>query len=193
MQYLKAPWYPYTVINAAKREGLEVTEEPTVGGIMVWTGGSSGEGHVCGVGEILSKDEILTVESEYYGADWRNYKRQRGDGNWREGCYWMNEKYFYQGCIKSPFVEEDMTKEETKALIREMVPQILEEEEAKTAKEPADDWAINAIDMCIAKGVMVGYPDGFHPQSDIRREEVAVIAEALTAYLKDVIERAINR
>lgn len=189
MKYLKAPWYPYTVIMAAKREGLKVTEEPTLGGIMVWTGGKTGEGHVAGVGEIISKDKILTVESEYYGRDWATFYRSRGDGNWRDGCYWMSNKYYYQGCIKSPFMEEDMTKAETEALIREMVPQILDEIKKETEKKPADDWAINAIDMCIAKGVMVGYPDGFHPQSTIRREEVAVVTEALTAYLKEVIER----
>lgn len=52
---------------------------------------------------------------------------------------------------------------------------------AEKAKEPADDWARNAIAMCIAKGVMVGYPDGFHPQSEIRREEVAQVVANLTA------------
>lgn len=180
MQYLKAPWYPYTVITAAKREGLEVTKEPTVGGIMVWSGGKTGEGHVAGVADVYGLG-ILTVESEYYGMDWKTYKRNIGDGNWREGCYWMNSTYHYEGCIKNPFVEEDMTKKETEDLIRKMVPEILDEIKKETEQEPADDWAVNAINMCIARGIMVGYEDGFHPQSNIRREEVAQVIANLTA------------
>ena len=81
--------------------------------------------------------------------------------------------------------EEDMTRKETEALIKEMVPDIVKETldqiKAETAQLPADDWARNAIAMCIARGVMVGYPDGFHPQSNIRREEVAQIVANLTA------------
>lgn len=183
MVYLKAPWYPWAVIDAAKREGLEVTKEPTVGGIMVWTGGKHGDGHVEGCARIYSKTEILGVGSEYYGRDWAEFKRTKGDGNWRNGCYWMDNSYVYQGCIKNPFIkeEEDMTRAETEALIRQMVPEILKEIKKETEQMPADDWARNAIAMCIAKGIMVGYPDGFHPQSDIRREEVAQIIANLTA------------
>lgn len=181
MKYLKAPWYPYSVITAAKKEGLTVTEEPTLGGIMVWTGGKSGEGHVAGVGEIISDQKILTVESEYYGRDWATFYRSKGDGNWRDGCYWMGRTYVYKGCIKNPWIEEDMTRAETEKLIRELVPQIIAEMKKETEQKPADDWAKNAINMCIAKGIMVGYPDGFHPQSDIRREEVAQVIANLTA------------
>ncbi|MBQ3660449.1 MAG: hypothetical protein II907_00205 [Firmicutes bacterium] len=89
--YLTKDWYPYSVIAAAKREGLTVTKEPTIGGIMVWTGGNSGLGHVAGVAEIISKDEFLSAESEYYGVDWANYKRKRGNGNWAVGCRWMEK------------------------------------------------------------------------------------------------------
>lgn len=185
--YFKKAWYPYTVIAQAKREGLEVTKEPTLGGIMVWTGGKTGEGHVAGVGEIYDEKHILTVESEFYGQDWTTYKRFKGNGNWADGCSWMTALYHYEGCIKNPFVEEeeDLTKKETEALIRAMVPGIVKETLAQikdeTAKLPADDWAKNAINMCIARGIMVGYPDGFHAQSDIRREEVAQIIANLTA------------
>ena len=77
--------------------------------------------------------------------------------------------------------EDDMTKAETEALIRELVPQIVKQMEADKAKLPADDWAREAIAMAIAKNIMVGYPDGFHPQSYIRREEVAQVVANLTA------------
>lgn len=179
--YLKKAWYPYSVIAEARREGLEITQEPTVGGIMVWTE-KGGDGHVAGCAVKYEDGSILTSESEYYGAEWKNYHRTRGDGNWRDGCYWMGRTYVYQGCIKNPFIEdEDMTKAETEALIRELVPQILDEIKAETAKEPADDWAKEAINMCIARGIMVGYPDGFHAQSYMRREEVAQVVANLTA------------
>ena len=181
--YFKEAWYPYAIINAAKREGLEVTQEPTKGGIMVWIGGKTNEGHVCGVGEVYDEDHILTVESEYYGQDWKLFNRQKDDGNWRKGCPWMDRSYVYQGCIKNPFMkeEEDMTKAETEALIRDLVPQIVKQMEADKAKLPADDWAMEAINMAIAKDIMVGYPDGFHAQSYIRREEVAQVVANLTA------------
>lgn len=182
MKYLKKAWYPYAVINAAKAEGLEITKEPTLGGIMVWVGGKTGEGHVAGVAELYSKYSVLTAESEYYGFAWTTYKREFGDGNWRTGCYWMDKSYIYKGCIKNPFIEEeDMTKAETEALIRELVPQIVKQLEADKAKEPADDWAKEAINMAIARDIMVGYPDGFHAQSYIRREEVAQVVANLTA------------
>ena len=183
MKYLKKAWYPYAVINAAKAEGLEITQEPTLGGIMVWVGGKTGDGHVAGVAEVYSKFSILTAESEYYGMDWTTYHRGYGDGNWRKGCYWMDESYIYKGCIKNPFVKEetDMTKAETEALIRELVPQIIKQLETEKAKEPADDWAKEAINMAIARDIMIGYPDGFHAQSYIRREEVAQVVANLTA------------
>lgn len=182
-KYLTKAWYPYSVIAAAKREGLEVTKEPTKGGIMVWIGGKTGDGHVAGVGEIYDAEHILTVDSEYYGQDWKLFNRSKGDGNWRKGCSWMDSSYKYQGCIKNPFMkeEEDMTKAETEALIRELVPQIVNQMDAEKAKQPADDWAREAIAMAIAKNIMVGYSDGFHPQSYIRREEVAQVVANLTA------------
>lgn len=178
-KYLKAAWYPYTVIEAAKREGLEVTKEPTLGGIMVWTGGKTGEGHVAGVGEKISEDKILSVESEYYGRDWATFWRTRGDGNWRDGCYWMGKSYIYQGCIRNPFISEEdtMTKEERYAEWKEFQKR----NEEEVAKLPADEWAKPAINMAIARDIMGGYPDGFHPQSKIRREEVAQVIANLTA------------
>ncbi len=176
MKYLKTPWYPHAVIQAAMREGLEVAQEPEPGGIMVWTGGKTGEGHVAGVGEILADGRVFTVESEYYGRDWATFARAKGDGNWRSGCYWMNRSYQYQGCIRNPFMECDMTKAETEALIREMFPRLMDDYKKDLAQQPADQWAESKIERVKKSGLMVGDPDGnFRPQSDIRREEVAVI------------------
>jgi len=182
MQYLKKAYYPYSVIAQAKREGLEVTTEPTLGGIMVWTGGRTGEGHVAGVAEIYDEKHILTAESEYYGKDWANYRRYIGNGEWADGCYWMTALYHYQGCIKNPFIKEqdDMTKPETEALVREMFPTLMAAYLADLAQQPADAWAQPMIEYCQRYGLMVGDPDGnFRPQSPVKREEMAAILKSL--------------
>ena len=61
------------------------------------------------------------------------------------------------------------------------IKKIVKQMEEERAKLPADDWAKNAINMAIARDIMVGYPDGFHAQSYIRREEVAQVVANLTA------------
>lgn len=174
MQYLKAPWYPWAVIDAAKREGLTVTVEPTVGGIMVWTGGRTGDGHVEGCVSFYEDGSILTASSEYYGRDWVNFHRYKGDGNWRDGCYWMDKSYTYRGCIKNPFVEEKpMTYEQFKDYMNRYLREI--------ANAPADAWAVPAIEYCKDQGLMVGDESGnFKPQSPVRREELAAVIKGLT-------------
>lgn len=168
-------------IALARKQGLKISDKPTLGGVMVWKGGSTLEGHVACVEAISPKgDFIITSESEYYGVPFVTMKRSNEDGNWRTGCRWMGSSYKYMGCIVNPAVEEDMTFEETKALIEKMVPDIIAKMDKAKEQEPADDWAREAIAMCIAKGLMVGYEDGFHPQSNIRREEVAQIVANLT-------------
>lgn len=184
MKYLKIPYYPYAVIEAAKRQGLEITKEPTEGGIMVWTGGATGEGHVEGCAIVHDENTITSVGSEYYGRDWTVFKRKNTDGNWRSGCKWMNKSYIYQGCIKNPFMEEEMSYEQFKAY--------MDQYEKEKASEKADDWSKEAINMAIARGYMVGYPDGFHPQSNIRREEVAQISENLIARVKDFVKEYVK-
>ena len=174
--YLKKAWYPYAVIDAAKREGLTITQEPKIGGIMVWTGGKYGDGHVEGCGEIFDEETILGVGSEYFGRDWAAFQRKKGDGNWRSGCPWMDSSYIYQGCINNPYMEEDMTKAETEKLIRDMFPDLMAAYNAVLAQMPADTWADPYIQRVKESGIMVGDPDGnFRPQSPIKREEMAAI------------------
>lgn len=180
--YFKKAWYPYAVINAAKREGLEVTQEPTKGGVMVWTGGKTNEGHVCGVGEVYDEDHILTVESEYYGHAWKLYNRQKDDGNWRRGCPWMDKSYIYQGCIRNPFVEEEMTYEKfcemmTKWLAEQGEPvfkALMSDYLSDRANQPPDTWAVPAITYCIEHELLGGDPDGkFRAKDWLQREEFA--------------------
>ena len=63
-----------------------------------------------------------------------------------------------------------------------------ERDAKETAKLPAGDWAKDSINMNIADGTMVGYEDGFHAQSKIRREEVSQIAANLKAWVKEHVE-----
>ncbi len=167
-------------IDLAKKQGLTVTQRPTVGGCMVWKGGNTNEGHVAIV-ELDLGNRVVTSESEYYGKQFVIYQRF-GDG-WKSGCYWMGASYTYLGCIKNPAVkpeEKDMTKAETEQLIRDMFPGLMAAYLADLAKQPADAWAQPAIDYCQHIGIMVGDPDGnFRPQSPVKREEMAALLKGL--------------
>lgn len=176
--------------SVARKQGLKTGSVPKIGACVVWDDGSYG--HVAIVEEIIDEETIIVSQSGWYSRVpmWRA-KHKRGNGNWTEGgdAYWM-KKYCLIGFVYPP-EEEDMTKAETEALIKTMTPsivkEVLAEIKAETAKLPEDDWAKEAINMNIAKGIMVGYPDGFHPQSDIRREEVACVTEAMMAYIKEYL------
>jgi len=166
-------------ITLARKQGLQITQRPTVGGCMVWKGGNTAEGHVAIV-ELDLGNRVVTSESEYYGKAFTIYTRF-GD-NWSDGCYWMGKSYTYLGCITNPAVkeEEDLTKAETEKLVREMFPDLMAAYLAALAQKPADAWAEAAIEYCIRTGMMVGDPDGnFRPQSPIKREEMASILKGL--------------
>lgn len=88
-------------IKKAKAFGLEVTKEPTLGGIMVWS--KSGEsGHVAVVEQILDDNNIYTSESGWKAAKPFYYKK-RTNNNKRWG---QTILYDYLGCIRNPSVEK---------------------------------------------------------------------------------------
>ncbi len=152
----------------ARVQGLKVTREPKLGGVMVWS--SNDAGHVAVVEEIISPSVVRTSESEWYGEVFASYIRYIGDGSWQGGCYWMRGGYTYIGCINNPAVLGDrhMTYEEWKVYMQRY--------EAEKALQPADAWAEGAIERVKASGLMVGDAGGnFRPQSPIRREEMAAI------------------
>ena len=167
-------------IDLARKQGLTITQRPTLGGCMVWKGGNTGEGHVAIV-EMDLGNRVVTSESEYYGKQFVIYQRF-GDG-WKSGCYWMGASYTYLGCIKNPAVkpeEKDMTKAETEQLIRDMFPGLMAAYLADLAKQPANPDAEAAIEYCKRIGIMVGDPDGnFRPKSPVKREEMAWILKGL--------------
>ena len=167
------------MLTLARKQGLQISKTPTVGGCLVWSGGEGGYGHVAIV-EVDLGNLIVTSESEYYGKPFTVY--QRSGTGWRSGCYWMGSSYNYLGCIINPAVpqEEDMTKAETEKLVREMFPTLMAAYLADLAQKPADAWALPAIEYCKETGIMVGDADGnFRPQSAVRREELASVLKGL--------------
>ena len=156
-------------ITLARKQGLKISKAPTLGGVMVWTGGTGGYGHVAVVEATIGEDTVVTSESEYYGRPFVIYTRRRDDGNWRKGCYWQDKSYKYAGCIINPATEE-------KPVTYEQFVEYMNRYLAEQAAKPADSWAEPAIAYCKEKGIMVGDPDGnFRPQSFVRREELAAV------------------
>jgi len=90
--------------------GLEVSDAPTIGGIMVFKkgstySGSDGAGHVMIVEKILERDangnptKIYTSESAYNGSAFYNCTRANSNGRWG-----MSSSYHYEGCLVNPAV-----------------------------------------------------------------------------------------
>lgn len=91
-------------IERALQVGLEISDTPTLGGIMVWRKGQAGvsedgAGHVAIVERIYDSEHIYTSESSYSGKAFFNADRTYNNGNW---VNWSN--YFYRGCIVNPAV-----------------------------------------------------------------------------------------
>ena len=92
-------------IEAAKELGLEISDTPTLGGIMVWQKGSlatgfDGVGHVAIVEKIIDKNTIYTSESGYNSFIFANFTRNNDNGNW--GLTW---DYNFRGCIVNPIIK----------------------------------------------------------------------------------------
>lgn len=169
-------------VRLAKTQGLEITDEPTIGGVMVWSGGKGNYGHVAFVeGKATNSEGFVCSESEYYGKAWTLYTRKRGaDGQWRDGCYWMGKSYHYEGCIKNPAKEaHKVTYEEFCAYMARWLDEL--------SKKPADGWAIPLIVEAIENGLMTGDDkekpfESFRPCDFVKREE---LAGALLSVKKD--------
>ena len=91
-------------IERAKSKGLEISDVPTLGGIMVWQkgntlGSSDGAGHVAVVERIDSNNQIFTSESNYGGEAFFNSTRTNKNGRWG-----LSSKYSFRGCIVNPAI-----------------------------------------------------------------------------------------
>ena len=99
-------------IERAKSLGLEISDVPTLGGIMVWQKGNSlsnsdGAGHVAVVERIDSSNQIFTSESNYSGEAFFNSTRTNKNGRWG-----LSSKYSFRGCIVNPAIGKVTTPEE---------------------------------------------------------------------------------
>lgn len=105
--------YPYLNCNAenfierAKQCGLEISNKPTLGGIMVWQKGASlsgndGAGHVAIVEKIIDNNTIYTSESGYGSSAFWNSTRSNSNGRWG-----LSSDYIFRGCIINPSVKEE--------------------------------------------------------------------------------------
>lgn len=104
-------------IEKAKSKGLEISDVPTLGGIMVWQKGPTlksddGAGHVAIVERIDSKNQIFISESNWGGKAFVTYTLTNNNGRWG-----MSSGYTFRGCIINPaigrVVAEEPKKEET--------------------------------------------------------------------------------
>ena len=99
-------------IESAKKQGLKISKEPVIGGIMVWQKGTTlsggdGAGHVAVVEKIYSDGSIDTSESGYAAFAFKVIHRTNSNGRWG-----MASGYTYRGCIINPSIK-DNKKEET--------------------------------------------------------------------------------
>lgn len=109
--------YPYLNCNAenfierAKQYGLEISDKPTLGGIMVWQkgatlSGNDGAGHVAIVEKIIDNNTIYTSESGYGSSAFWNSTRSNTSGRWGIGS-----GYKFRGCIINPSIKDNIPSE----------------------------------------------------------------------------------
>lgn len=91
-------------IERAKSVGLQISEVPTLGGIMVWQrgatlSGNDGAGHVAIVERIDNENQIYTSESNWSGPSFFNALRNNNNGRWG-----LNSVFKFRGCIVNPAI-----------------------------------------------------------------------------------------
>lgn len=108
--------YPYLNCNAenfierARQYGLEISDKPMLGGIMVWQkgntlSGNDGAGHVAIVEKIIDDNTIYTSESGYGSSAFWNSTRSNTNGRWGIGS-----DYKFRGCIINPAIKDELDK-----------------------------------------------------------------------------------
>lgn len=99
--------------RAKNTYGLEVSNVPTLGGIMVWQkgstlGSSDGAGHVAIVEKIIDSNTIYTSESGYGSSAFWNSTRKNSNGRWG-----LASGYTFRGCIVNPAIGKVVAPTET--------------------------------------------------------------------------------
>lgn len=115
-------------IERAVQLGLEISNVPTLGGIMVWQKGTlnwqDGAGHVAVVEKIIDDNTIYTSESAWGGSAFYNSTRSNTNGRWG-----MGSAYKFRACIVNPAVKtvkvtptvkRDENKEQVQVLVTDL-------------------------------------------------------------------------
>lgn len=112
--------------RAKKTYGLEISNVPTLGGIMVWgkgtLSGNDGAGHVAVVEKIIDKNTIYTSESGYGGNAFWNSTRKNTNGRWGVGS-----GYTFRGCIVNPAIGKVTAPVEVKQEVSKPIPEPVKE------------------------------------------------------------------
>lgn len=87
------------IIRGPRDYNLQLVPYPTLGGIMCWSGGSKGAGHVAMVEDICSGNKIYTSESYWGSYAFFNAYRTNDNGRWG-----MGSNFKFQGCIINPAI-----------------------------------------------------------------------------------------
>lgn len=115
-------------VERAIQLGLEISNVPTLGGIMVWQKGTlnwqDGAGHVAVVEKIIDDNTIYTSESAWGGSAFYNSTRSNTNGRWG-----MGSAYRFRACIVNPAVKtvkvtptvkRDENKEQVQVLVTDL-------------------------------------------------------------------------
>ena len=84
-------------VDSARRQGLSISQVPSIGAIMCWEGEGNLAGHVAIVEKVIDNNTVYTSESSYAGASYYNSTRNNSNGNWGLGGL-----YRFQGFIVNP-------------------------------------------------------------------------------------------
>lgn len=108
-------------IELAKGSGLQISNVPTEGGIMVWQGGKTllgndGAGHVEIVEKVVSSNEIYVSGSDYGSTAFYYRTRKNTNGRWGLGS-----SFTFRGCIVNPYVKADKLSQYTDKQLAQMV------------------------------------------------------------------------
>lgn len=171
-------------ITTAKTYGLSTGELPQVGAIMVWSGGSSGCGHVAVVECVYSDTKVLTSESGYRSFKFKQYTRSKSDGNGNWNSWTSGGGYKFLGFIYNPAVTyksnyiatEKLSAAESKNRIWKSLKQ-----------KGLTDYAISGVMGCWEKesGNLANRVEGDHVQSYPGHDIVLASRESLDDYTQN--------
>lgn len=147
-------------IERAVSLGLQISKEPSVGGIIVWAkgqiaNGNDGAGHVEHIVRYIDANTIETRASNYAGTAFYKAIRKRGDGNWG-----LKSPYWYRGSIINPKIGYKPF------------------EPTPVPPTPTPTLKFNIGDKVVLNGVLYGKSNGENPGKSVKNK-VTIITRAV--------------